>query len=87
MSRPPPEDRPTPQQLASGNANPWACKGCGCVNWEVRDSRQRGSDPRKRERECRNCGQPLTTFEVPVPAGHKLAIVPIEDEEPERACA
>jgi transcriptional regulator NrdR family protein len=85
MSRLPPHERPTPQELAAGQGrNPWACRGCGCVNWEVKDSRQRGAEPRKRDRVCRNCGELLPTMEVPVPPGCTLKVVP-EDEEEEVA--
>ncbi len=64
----------------SNGQNPWACRSCGCINWKVKDSRFNGAEPKKRERMCRNCGEPMTTYEVPVPEGFKLAIVPVGDE-------
>lgn len=82
MNRPLPNDRPTPQELIAGNkGDPWACRSCGCKRWKVVDSRQYGIEPRKRERICGNCGEPLPTQEVPVPPGYKLVVVPEEDEE------
>ena len=69
---------------ASG-ADPWACRSCGCRLWSVKDSRLAGAGPRKRERVCENCGEPMTTQELPVPPGHKLAVVPDEEEECEAA--
>jgi hypothetical protein len=56
------------------NGDPWACRACGCRDWRVRDSRLTGAGPRKRERVCRNCGEPLTTMELPVPPDHQILV-------------
>ena len=60
-------DRPTLRQLAqqSAGSDPWACRVCGCRNWDVYRTVQRLSY-RKRERVCRNCGNRIITAEVPV---------------------
>ena len=61
--------------------DPWACRLCGCRMWSTKDSRPRGEGPRRRLKICRNCGEPITTYELPVPPGHKLAVLP-EAHEP-----
>jgi hypothetical protein len=66
------------QQAAEAEADPWACRSCGCRDWRVADSRLRGTGPRRRERICRHCGEPLPTQELPVPDGFKLVVVPEE---------
>lgn len=90
MTRPPPEDRPTAEQLAAQAAgnNPWACPRCGCRGpHRVANSYEAGGE-RKRRRICRNCGQGLIrTSEVPVPDGFKVVVVPEDEEEIERAVA
>lgn len=83
MSRIPPDQRPSARQIAAqaSGGNPWECRVCGCKDWRVRDSRYNGDGPRKRERACRHCGEPLTTQEIPVPEGFKIKVVPEEEEE------
>ena len=63
------------QYAAAAGDDPWACRSCGCRHWEVADSRLAG-DFRKRERRCRNCKEPMRTYEVPVPEGFTLKVVP-----------
>ena len=86
-NRPPIGQRNTIASLkqASGS-DPWACPRCGCKGpHKVVNSYEAGGE-RRRRRICRNCGQGLIrTAEVPVPDGHKLQVVPEDDEE--RACA
>jgi transcriptional regulator NrdR family protein len=60
------------------------CRMCGCMMTEVADSRPTGFASAKRQRQCRNCKEPVTTYEVPVPEGFKVKVVP-EDEEEEVA--
>lgn len=86
MTRPAPEDRPTPAELIArrNGKDPWACRMCGSRATEVVDSRQHGTGPRKRVRRCLHCKEPSTTQEIPVPEGFKVKVVP-EDEEEEVA--
>lgn len=90
MSRVPPEDRPSARELAAkcSGGNPWACPRCGCKGpHKVVNSYDAGGE-RRRRRICRNCGQGLIkTAEVPVPDGHKLQVVPDDDDERARSCA
>lgn len=83
MTRPEPQHRPTARQLAaqSQGSDPWACRMCGCRATEVVDSRQHGTGPRKRVRRCLHCKEPMSTQEIPVPDGFKIAVVPDEEEE------
>lgn len=63
------------QSQQSEGVDPWACRSCGCKDWRVRDSRMNG-DVRKRERVCRHCGEPMTTYEAPVPPDHIIMVIP-----------
>jgi transcriptional regulator NrdR family protein len=69
---------------AAANAagpDPWACRRCGCKDWRVVDSRM-ATGERKRKRVCRHCGQGfIDTSEVPVPEGHKIKVVPADEDE------
>ena len=83
----PPEQRPTPQQLAaqSSAVNPWACPRCGCEGpHKVVNSYEVGGE-RKRRRVCRNCNQLIRTVEVPVPDGKSVRVVSDEEIEEEAA--
>ena len=83
----PPNERPKVSDYMTGaGKDPWACPRCGCRGpHKVVNSYDAGGE-RRRRRICRNCGQGLIrTAEVPVPDGHKLQVVPEDDEE--RACA
>lgn len=51
----------------------WACPTCGCQNFKVTNTWFLG-DNRKRLRKCRNCGEPITTCEIPVPDGYSLEV-------------
>lgn len=57
------------------------CRMCGCKMTEVADSRPLGFASAKRQRRCRNCKEPVTTVEVPVPEGFKIKVVPEDEEE------
>jgi hypothetical protein len=46
--------------------NPWACRSCGCCHWKVTRSQFQDGVGRRRERLCRNCGEPMVTIELPV---------------------
>lgn len=70
---------------ARSGGNPWACPRCGCLGPHRVESTYDAGGERRRRRICRNCGQGLIrTSEVPVPDGHKLKVVPFEEE---RSCA
>lgn len=65
----------------ANGSDPWACPRCGCKGpHRVVNSYEAGGE-RKRRRICRNCNQGLIrTSEVPVPKGHEIRVVPIDDE-------
>ena len=72
------------QQLANEAAqtdgiDPWACPRCGCKDWRVVGTYERNGK-RRRQRVCRNCHQTIRTYEVPVPPGFDVAIVPASDD-------
>ena len=79
-------EQKTLQQLqreaaAAAGSDLWACPRCGCRDWRVVNSHEYGG-PRRRQRECRNCGYDLPTLEVPIPDGHTIKVVG-KDEAPE----
>ncbi len=78
--QPPPEKRLSLAQMAAQTVNneggdAWACPRCGCRDWRVVNSHLRGGE-RRRQRQCRHCGEPLRTLEVPAPDGFTVQIVP-----------
>lgn len=88
-ARPTPQDyvsgrasRALPVEQPGGD--PWRCSFCGCANWGVDISRHVAGMGRARRRVCRNCHRPMfgargtNTVEVPVPAGHRVVVVPDE---------
>lgn len=70
------------EMQAEANANGIACPRCGCkhIDWDVPESRW-FEGGKKRWRVCRNCKHRIDTVEVHVPNGHKVAIVPVKDDE------
>lgn len=69
--------------------NAYACPRCGCKDWRgengsfVSETRHPSNQQVTiRKRICRHCGQTgFTTGEAVIPEGHKLQIVPDEEEE------
>jgi predicted RNA-binding Zn-ribbon protein involved in translation (DUF1610 family) len=52
--------------MAREGSSAWACPKCGCKDFRVARTWHLGNN-KKRLRECRHCGETLTTCEVPVP--------------------
>lgn len=50
------------------------CPACGCRDSRVTNVWTVGGT-RKRLRRCRNCGTPITTFELPIPDGYDVRVV------------
>ena len=70
----------TPKTLAemaaaSAGAMSWMCPRCGGRAWRVVNSYMINGR-RRRQRECLNCHTPIQTYEVPVPKGYDLRIIP-----------
>jgi transcription elongation factor Elf1 len=63
----PKRKRWTLRQLAdkAKGEDAWSCRVCGCRDWRVSNTYINGG-VRKRNRICRNCGEPLATIEIPV---------------------
>jgi len=57
-----------------------ACPQCGCCDSRVTNTWNSGGS-RKRLRRCRNCGTPITTFELPIPDGYEVRVVPTEHSD------
>lgn len=78
--------------LARGGG-PWTCPACGCRDTRIVESRYVINDSRfdgyakRRVRVCRNCKAPAPdisgTLEVAIPEGHRIAIVPMPDDDAE----
>lgn len=51
------------------------CSQCGCRDSRVTNTWTSGGS-RKRLRRCRNCGNPITTLEIPLPDGFDVQVVP-----------
>lgn len=92
MTRLPPNERPTAQELAAGAVSSGACPRCGCRDWRgeknssVESTRKPDGRGIVRRRVCRHCGQTaFKTEEVVVPEGHRLLVVPDEEIEEEFA--
>lgn len=86
MSRPPPHERPTPDQLIG--ASSYICPHCGAAEWrgEMKSKVETTRHPdgritTVRYRLCQCRQHRFRTEETVVPDGHKLKVVPEEEEE------
>jgi transcriptional regulator NrdR family protein len=66
--------------LAQCKAGGITCPACGCRDFRVTNT-WLGEGSRKRLRRCRNCGEPVTTLEVPVKDGFEIKSVPKEKND------
>lgn len=87
MTRLPPEDRPSAQELANGRSGSGVCPKCGAVEWRgeinsrVEYTRHPDGSMKTIRRRICQCGQfAFRTEEAVVPSGHKLKIVPINED-------
>lgn len=64
--------------MANEGQNAWACPTCGCRDFRVTNVWYSGGN-KKRLRKCRNCDEPITTCELPVPDGFALQVKKIVD--------
>lgn len=82
-----PEDRLTPQEMAAaGGVASWRCPRCG-TDWRGEENtgvakvrHPVGEPVTTRTRFCRRCKNVVKTQEAVVPEGHRLLVVPVEDD-------
>jgi len=73
-------DEQRPKTLAemaaeAAGGSGWVCPRCGCRAWKVSNSYMINGR-RRRRRVCLNCNTPIQTYEIPVPDGFDLIVVP-----------
>jgi hypothetical protein len=57
MPIPPPNERPTAQQLANQSMGGSGCPVCGCNDWRTLDTRYNAAGNKARTLYCRHCGR------------------------------
>jgi len=84
MTKPPPDERPSAQQLMaqSNGIDPRVCPQCGCRHWKVQNTYDLKSGHVRRIKICAGCGQQKTkTLELVEREGFRIVSIPEEEIE------
>lgn len=65
MTRLPPDERPTAEELRSGGKGTIACPNCGCQDFRSGRATALPSGATKRYEYCRHCGKGVVTKQPP----------------------
>jgi transcriptional regulator NrdR family protein len=82
MTRTPPEDRPSADDLQRGaTAGSLTCPKCGCGHLERYGGSPLATGTIRRYRKCRNCGTPFVTSQPPERIVREVETTKEDEEE------